>query len=316
MKISGFTMAKNVDKLYYPIRACIESVLPIVDEFIVAMGDCDEDDNTRLEIEKINSSKIRIIDTVWDLDGYPNGTENAHQTDLAKEACTGDWLFYLQADEVVHEKYLDTIVKDCQRFLEDKMVEGFLFNYVHFWGDYDHYQSAHGWYPKEIRIIRNRKDIHSWESAQSFRRIPNFDYVNYRQQDNTFKLHVIESNAYIYHYGWVRPPRYMQSKRKSLETIHKGKKVVDEAYAKEDNLFDYGSMKLSKVFKGTHPAVMEEWIEKFDWGNILYHQGPIPTSRPKFKHEKFKYRVLTFIEQNLLGGRHLFAFKNYIKLPR
>ena len=37
------------------------SVLPIVDEFIVALGDCDEDDTTRAEILSIESDKIRIL---------------------------------------------------------------------------------------------------------------------------------------------------------------------------------------------------------------------------------------------------------------
>jgi len=90
MRISGFTMVKNATKLYYPIKASILSVLPICDEFIVALGDCDPDDFTRTEIESINSPKIKIIDTVWDLNKYSRGTENAHQTDIAKSHCTGD----------------------------------------------------------------------------------------------------------------------------------------------------------------------------------------------------------------------------------
>ncbi|NLK62099.1 MAG: glycosyltransferase, partial [Fusobacteria bacterium] len=180
MKISGFSMIKNSSKLYYPIQESIRSILPIVDEFVVAVGDCDKDDNTRELIEGINSDKIKIIDTVWDLEKYPYGMENAHQTDIAKAACTGDWLFYLQADEVVHEKYLEKIVESCKKYLNDKEVEGFLFKYIHFWGDYNRYHKSHSWYPKEIRIIRNDKEIHSWESAQSFRRIPNFNGINYR----------------------------------------------------------------------------------------------------------------------------------------
>lgn len=312
MKISGFSMVKNADKLYYPIKAAIESILPIVDEFIVALGDCDEDDDTRKAIESINSDKVRIIDTVWDLKKYPNGTENAHQTDIAKEACTGDWLFYLQADEVIHEQFLPTIKNRCEELLDDKNIEGLLFDYVHFWGDYSHYHVAHGWYPKEIRIIRNRKDIHSWESAQSFRKIPDFDYVNYRQQENTFKLKVAQVEAKVYHYGWVRPPSYMQNKRKALDTIHKGNKKVQTLYKDQGDRFDYGPMRFTKEFKGSHPKVMGSWIEKFDWADELRMDAPIPTNRPRFKHEKPKYRIYTWIEQNLLNNRRLGGFKNYI----
>lgn len=311
MRISGFSMVKNATKLYYPIKPAIQSILPIVDEFVVALGDCDEDDRTREEILSIGSEKVRIIDTVWDLEKYPNGTENAHQTDIAKEACSGDWLFYLQADEVVHEKYLDTIVGRCEELLDDEEVEGLLFDYIHFWGDYNHHQASHGWYPHEIRIIRNRPDIHSWESAQSFRRIPDFNYANYRQQAGTHKLRVAPAQAYIYHYGWVRPPQYMQNKRRALDTIHKGAERVAQMYQRDPSEFDYGPMRLAKKFKGTHPAVMQPWIEKFDWADELRESGPIPRNRVRFKHEKPKYRLVTFIEQNILGGRHLGEFKNY-----
>ena len=214
MKISGFSMGKNALKLYYPMRQSVESILPLVDEFVVALGDSDEDDITRSEIEAIGSDKIRIVDTVWDIEKYPRGMEHAHQTDIAKDLCSGDWLFYLQSDEVVHERDLEKIRLRCEELLDDHEVEGLLFRYRHFWGDYEHVQDGHCWYRKEIRIVRNNSQIHSWESAQSFRRIPGFDGVNYRQQAGTYKLKVADVDAEIFHYGWVRPPRLMQNKIK------------------------------------------------------------------------------------------------------
>lgn len=310
MKVSGFTMVKNVSKLYYPIKESILSILDLVDEYVVALGDCDEDDRTREEILSINSNKIKIINTTWDIEKYPRGMENAHQTDIAKNACSGDWLFYLQADEVVHERYLPIIKERCAELLEDKEVEGLLFKYIHFWGDYFHYQKSHAWYPSEIRIIRNSPEIHSWESAQSFRRIPNFDGLNYRQQQGTYKLKVATVDAYIYHYGWVRPPHYMQSKRKSLHTIHKGEAVAEEEY-RGQTIFDYGPMKLASEFKGTHPQVMQRWLDKFDWEDQLQWEGSISPGRKKFKHEKLKYKILTFLELNILNGRQIGGFKNY-----
>ncbi len=244
MKISGFSMGKNAHKLYYPMRYAIESILPIVDEFVVALGDSDDDDVTRSEIMKIKSDKVRIIDTVWDIEKYPRGMEHAHQTDIAMKQCTGDWLFYLQSDEVVHEKFLPIIEEGCKKHLDSKEVEGFLFKYHHFWGDYEHIQDTHCWYRKEIRIVRNDPDIHSWESAQSFRRIPGFDGLNYRQQENTNKLGVAELDAYIYHYGWVRPPSVMQNKIKAFSINHKGREKVEQQIRerKYENIFDYGNL--------------------------------------------------------------------------
>lgn len=312
--ISGFTMVKNATKLYYPIKASIESILPIVDEFVVALGDCDDDDDTRTEIERIGSDKIRIIDTVWDLAKYPNGTENAHQSDIAMKACSGDWLFYLQADEVIHEKYLEHIRQRCDELLDNPKVEGMLFHYTHFWGDYQHHQHCHGWYPYEIRIVRNHPEIHSWQSAQSFRRIPGFDGKNYRQQEGTHKLHVVKLDAHVYHYGWVRPPHYMQNKRKALDTIHKGAKKVNEQYQGQKDEFDYGPLRFTKKFTGTHPAVMKNWIDKFDWQDKLYENGPVPKNRKAFKHERLKYRLISFLEQKILRNDASLGFNNYILL--
>lgn len=309
-------MVKNADKLYYPIRPAIESILPLVDEFVLALGDCDKDDRTRQIVESINSDKLKIVDTVWDLEKYPRGMENAHQTDIAKEHCTGDWLIYLQADEVIHEKYLPVIEEACARYLDDEEVEGMLLNYVHFWGDYYHYHSAHSWYKKEIRIIRNHPHIHSWESAQSFRRIPDFDGLNYRQQKGTHMLKVVEIDAYIYHYGWVRPPHLMKNKTKALDTIHKGEEKVKELEKTKRYVFDYGPLNLLEEFKGTHPKVMQNWISKFDWNEQLQYSGKPNPERAKHKHETSKNRIFTWIKKSVPGMSEAGDFKNYILLKR
>lgn len=315
MKISGFSFVKNGVKLYFPIREVIESALPLVDEFIVAVGDCDPDDSSRAEIEAINSPKIKIIDTVWDLEAYPRGMENAHQTDIAKSHCSGDWLLYLQGDELIHEKDYAAIRKRCEDLLEEWEIEGLLFKYNHFWGDYDHVHRSHGWYRREIRIIRNDPEIHSWESAQSFRRIPDFEGKNYRQQEGTHKLKVAEVDAHIYHYGWVRPPSVMLNKKKALDTIHKGSERVGEIYKDAPVQFDYGDMSRIPKFTESHPAVMETFIKKFNWGDQLRYDNSKP-DRPLFKHEKLKYRILSWIENNIMGGRGIFGFRNYLLIRK
>lgn len=311
MKISGFGMGRNTSKLYYPVKQSIASILPIVDEFVFALGKGDDDDQTREEILSLHSDKIKIIDTVWDLEKFPNGTENPHQTDIAKEVCTGDWLIYMQADEVIHEDDLDSIVSKCEQRLDDHRVEGFLLNYIHFYGDYDHYAHQHGWYQKEIRIIRNLPDIHSFWTAQSFRKIPDFDGKSYQKKDGTEKLTVESIDARVFHYGWVRPPEIMQSKSKSLETIHRGEATANKMYASRASLYDYGNMAQMARFHGTHPAVMEEWMEDFHWGEHLNFDKDYKPDRPLMKHEMSKYKFLGWMENTFFGGKHLFAYHNW-----
>ncbi|UCE18468.1 MAG: hypothetical protein JSV84_16705 [Gemmatimonadota bacterium] len=312
MTISGFSFIRNGIKLYYPVVESIRSILPICDEFVVAVGAGDDDDTTREKIASIDDPKIKIIDTVWDSKYFVKGIINAIQTDVAKGACTGDWLFYLQADEVIHEKYLAVIQHRCEELLSNENVEGFLFKYRHFWGDYWHYHDCHGWYPYEIRIIRNRSYIHSWQSAQSFRR---FDYYdNPRQKNGTHKLKVARMNAEIYHYGWVRPPSIMQQKKRALHSVHWGFKRAQEHYDQLSHEFDYGPLNRLPVFTGTHPKVMEERLKEIDWQDRLQFSGKPNPRREKHKHERLKYRFLTFLEKTIHAGQPIGGFNNYILL--
>lgn len=310
MKISGFTFCRNTSKLFYPVKESIESILPLVDEFVIALGKGDEDDRTEEIINTINSEKIKIIHTEWDLEKYPNGAEYAHQTDIAKQACSGDWLFYIQGDEVVHEKYLPEIKTNCEKYLKDKRIEGFLFQYKHFWGDFDHFVLSHAWYSKEIRIIRNDPQIHSWRDAQSFRRIPDFDGKDYYKKEDTFKLNVIELDAFIFHYGFVRPPHVMQKKRKNHNTNYRGVDSTKEMFKDESTDFDYGDLNKISVYTNAHPACMAEFISRFDWKDKL-HYGSVPENYHPQKHERWKYRMLTLIEQRFFKGNPILNFKNY-----
>lgn len=307
---------RDTSQLYYPFVESVLSILPIVEEFIVVLGNCSEGDTTRAQLDAIGSPKIKIIDTVWDTKKFPRGMVHAQQTDVARFACSGDWLFYLQADEVVHEKYLPIIKKRCEDLLNDEEVEGLLFAYKHFFGDYEHYANTHGWYPNEIRIIKNHPHIHSYTSAQSFRKIPDFDGANYRTKEGVVKLKVASVAAEIYHYGWVRPPHYMQKKSKIINTTHQGATKATAMFENQPDVFNYGDLNQLPVFRETHPAVMEAKINQFNWQHQLNYGKKQNLNRPLMKHEKWKYKMLYKIERHLFGGRRLFGYKAWTLLKR
>ena len=312
MTISGFTFARNSQKYYFPIKESIQSILPIVDEFIVALGDCQSDDRTREEIESIGSPKIRMIDTKWNLEDFPKNTVYAQQTDISKADCKGDWLFYLQNDEVIHEKEHEGIISACQKYLADEHIEGLLFEYLHFWGDYDHYHKAHNWYPREIRIMKNDPAIHSWKDAQSFRRFSEFNcsYSDYQKRKHSVKLKVARINATVFHYGWVRPPVIMTIKaRTGNPTLAQ----IDLKGVRKPipDVFDYGPLDRLAVYQGTHPSVMKERMGQFTWGDQLQYSGKRNPIRPLYKHERLKYRLLSWLEYTFLGGRQIGGFRNY-----
>ncbi len=106
MKVSGFSFIRNAIQYDYPIVEAIQSILPLCDEFVIAVGR--SEDQTLSLIQSIQSDKIRIIETVWDDSLREGGRVLAVETDkaLAAIAPDSDWAFYIQGDEVVHEKYL------------------------------------------------------------------------------------------------------------------------------------------------------------------------------------------------------------------
>lgn len=315
MKVSGFTFLRNGAKLHYPIVESILSALPLVDEFVIAMGDSDPDDDTRERIEALGSPKIRIIDTVWDLAKYPNGAVYAQQTDVAKSHCTGDWLLYLQGDEVIHEDGYDMLRRSLERWHDVPEVDAMLFDYIHFWGDYNHAHDSHRWYRQEMRVVRNDPTIHSMKDAQSFRRVRNFDGVSYFDKSGTEKLMAVHSGVRIFHYGWVRAPAGMQSKVQAFDRHHKKK---GDAAGKTEIVatkpFDYGPLGRIDEFTGTHAKVMEERIGRFDWADSLNYGKHHGAAGVTHAHERLKYRAISWLERTFFGGRHLFASRNYLML--
>jgi hypothetical protein len=122
MKVSGFAIVRNALLMGYPARESIESVLPICDEFIVNLGRS-EDDSLAL-VRSIGSPKVRIVETAWEEDLRESGRVLSNQTNLALGHCTGDWAFYLQSDEVVHERYLGYLQVLMRRYLGQDRIEG------------------------------------------------------------------------------------------------------------------------------------------------------------------------------------------------
>ena len=252
MKVSGFTIIRNALKYDYPVVEAITSILPICDEFIVSVGN--SEDETLALIQSINSPKIKIVHSVWDDSLRVGGKVLADETNKAFDQISpdSDWAFYIQSDEVVHEKYLDSIRSEMEKWKDRKDVDGLLFNYTHFYGNYNYVGDSRKWYRREIRIIRNDRSIRSYKDAQGF-----------RKTDNS-KLKVKAIDAHVYHYGWVKPPAAQQEKQKNFH-----KMWHDDTWMKENIAdaveFDYSVIDVLAPFKGTHPKVLEERLSRYNW---------------------------------------------------
>jgi hypothetical protein len=285
MKVSGFSFIKNAIRYQYPVEAALRSILPICDELVVAVGR--SDDGTRELVAGIDE-RIRIIDSEWDESLRAGGQVLAKETNKAFHAVApdSDWCVYIQGDEVMHEDGYKEIVTAMLKYKNDMSVDGFLFNYRHFYGSYDYVGVSSKWYRNEIRIVRNRENIFSWRDAQGFRKNKNE------------KLRVKPLNAYIHHYGWVREPKAMASKNHEFSKFWSGDNWKEE---KTFSGFDYSSeIDGLEKFSGQHPAVMESFIEKANWKFEV---------DPSFNKLSLKEKFKNWVEKTT--GRRPFDHNNY-----
>ena len=285
MFVSGFTFIRNAINLDYPVKEAILSILPLVDEMVVAVGQ--SDDKTRDLIASLGA-KIRIIDTLWDENLREGGKVLADETNKAFDAVSdqADWCFYIQGDECIHEKYHSHILQQMQLYKEDSRVEGLLFDYAHFYGSYDYLGDSRTWYRKEIRIVKNDKEIRSYKDAQGFRK-------------NGKKLQVKPIDAEVYHYGWVRHPKYQMAKLREANKLWHDDEYIDQKFdASKD--FDYSEIDSIKSFTGTHPAVMQSRISKMNWSF---------DKDPTVKSFGLKLKLLYGIEK--LTGWRVGEYRNY-----
>jgi hypothetical protein len=243
MKVSAFTFIKNGQVLGYPFLQSIKSVLPIVDEFVINVGESEDD--TLALIESISSAKIRIIYSKWNDSMQDRGFVYGQQKMIAQYNCTGDWAFYVEGDEVYHENDLEKIRESMKVNLNDQNVEALVFDFVHFYGNSNSYINSPGWYRSEARIIRN--------SVRSYAPDGLFWLVLDSNKEGRYP-NARHTGAICYHYGWVRSEEQMNLKSKKV------KKYWGEDYEK----IDYSQMDQSIIeeFKGTHPEIIKNWLPK------------------------------------------------------
>lgn len=287
MKITGVTIVRNAILNEYPVKESIESILPVVDEMIVLI-DSGEDNSEEL-IRSINSPKLKIARSKWDLTIREGGRILAEETNKALKLVSRDtdWIFYIQADELVHEKYHEKILESARKYKDDREVDGLLFKYLHFYGTYDYVADSRKWYPCETRIIRNDPSISSYRDAQGFRR-------------NGRKIKVAAIDAWIYHYGWVKSPTAMKKKMKNVSRFWTSDDRELEGYLSTSDIFDFSEFDSIRRYAGTHPEVMKKRIEAQNW------KLELDASR---KQLKLSEKILLTIEK--VTGKRLFAFRNH-----
>lgn len=240
--ISGFTFIRNGVELGFPFEASIRSLLPLVDEFVVAVGQGSDD--TLARVRAIGDPKIRIIETRWNERMADRGFVYAQQKMIAQYSCTGDWAFYLEGDEVVHEAELAAIRASVDQHHANPAVEALVFDYLHFYGSPQWTAVSPAWYRRECRLIRNT--IRSYAPDGQYWLVTS----NHKKGRNP---QAALANAHIYHYGWIRRNEDMQKK---LDQVSK---YWGDASGEKISYSQFDRRALAP-FSGSHPQAVQAWL--------------------------------------------------------
>jgi hypothetical protein len=295
LKISGFSYVRNGFEFGYPFLESMQSVLPYVDEFVMAVGD--SNDGTRQAIEQLNNPKIKIIDTVWDMSQREGGKLFATQANIALDNISGDIGFHIQADEVLHEDDAKLILQSFKELEKDDTIEGVLFDFLNFYGGYHYIGSTRKWHRREIRIIRNQKNIRSFRDSQGFRLYPS--YQEWQNNHPGRPLRVLYSPIRIFHYSYARNPKLMQKKSNFFNSFWHDDNWLKKHLPKKEE-FDYNQVDAVKKFEGTHPHLMREKVAQQDW------EFTFDSKKSRFTP---KGKILHIIENNT--GLRIGEYKNY-----
>ena len=287
MKISGFSYVRNGFKYGCPFVESIKSILPICDEFVIAVGD--SDDGTRDSIIKLNSPKIKIIDTKWDLSLRKGGEIFSQQANIALDNTSGNWLFHLQADEVIHENDLQKILNAIKENETNTKVDGFILPFLHFWGDYNHIRNTRRVHKKEIRLFRSNINAFSFNDSQGFRKYTNKEsYLSGVDKGKKLNVKLIKAN--VFHYNRINEQELSAEKTKTFSFF----------WGNNSSNFNFEQVDRVEIFEGAHPNVMKTRIESLKY---------------KFKYDKSKaqwVKIDKLIQplEDLLGFK-FGEYKNY-----
>jgi len=262
--ISGFSFLRNGVTLGFPFEASIRSLLPLVDEFVIAVGRGSDD--TLERVRAIGDPKLRIVETIWNERMAERGFVYAQQKMIAQYACTGDWAFYLEGDEVLHEDELPAIRATIDRHHGNAQVEALVFDYLHFYGSPQWLAVSPAWYRRECRLIRNTIRTYA----------PDGQYWLVMDRHRRGRApRAAMAGAHVYHYGHVRRRDYMQAKMDQ----------VSKYWSHGAPQVHYGAIDAQslRLYDGTHPAVVQAWLASEAETRFAPDPAHVPTRRER-KH--------------------------------
>ena len=246
--LGGTICIRNGELYDYCWRECIASMLPVCDQIVVS--ECDSEDNTREELEKIAKvePKIKIVDYPYE---NPNGDAKwvMRWQNQAREHLDTEYNLQIDCDEVMMEGTKDAILAKL------------------------------GGRPVSLRIRRNN----FWKDAQHLipdgeccaheviRVAPSYLWmpadVPVPEAQACMDIEQNALNIYCNHYGFLRKPEAFFKKERHLQTAFTGgydpKLIEAEEKKTGRDWMMSGVVPWSdrlQPYKSRHPIFIHQWL--------------------------------------------------------
>ncbi len=259
--ISGCVAARNSVKFGYPLRQCVEALLPICDEVVLAYDPTTDDGTSELADQLRNEFGIVLCESSWDMFNMEKGFEIGHQSQVAVEACSDstEWRLCVQQDEAFHEDDAFKLQQLVRNASSD--INGFDFMRPYFFGNL--HTIRRDW---SVIITRlTRAGTHTYDG---------FDGQNSRPLGIP---HHVPAGLWLYHYSRIGDPELIAKRVRNVDSFFHAEENLPaesnlqpydfttreyDSYAFTENPKETDSELLEYV--GTHPLPFAELYQDFE----------------------------------------------------
>lgn len=254
MSISVVTLISRAIELQYPLQAVLRSVAPIANEILVNV-DLSRDDGTYdylLNLQDKEYKNLSIVARRWNWDNHQGGSELAIQSKIAVDIARGDWILYIQADEILHEDDL----ADIKWLSGQDQFDGVEFRRLYFWRDLQTIRLD--WTFSLLRMFRRGKGQVVGDGMNcavlSPGRIWPYD----------------EGSPRLFHYTRVGDAEIIAARIQNLDGLFHPEELVSRGGAYDWGLRDFDSYSRRTrpqlvasdlaPYEGTHPTAYRQWL--------------------------------------------------------
>jgi glycosyltransferase involved in cell wall biosynthesis len=243
-KLTGVTMVRNGIQYDYCFLETIRCLEAMCDEVIVVVPDC-TDDTFDTVIANVNHTKTAVVTPTLKWDEVQGKEKLSVFSNFGLNLVTEGYVFYLQADEIVHENSFAWIRQAVKRG-----SNGYMVHRINLWNTpYEELSVPHEKMPCSAYVIRLAKaGSYCVDDAESLA----VDGLDISLQDKID----------IFHYGFVRQRDVMKAKVINMQQQVFAMENYDSRLDQSEifNPFAFFTKEELKPIDKTHPKFIKEWI--------------------------------------------------------